>query len=153
MDEDMDISRRLKLVNEKLRQAGDASFSKFDLTGTQVGYLWYILGAGGSMSQKQLETAAGVSHPTIVGIVVRLQDKGYVEVRTDEEDRRNRIISLTDKAVNVTEQLEKGAREMNTRLIRGMTEEDKAELRRLLGIMEENLSGEPPAESRGRAAG
>lgn len=139
MEEVYHIGLQLKMIADKLRQDGDAAFARYGLTGPQVGYLSYILKFGGSLSQKELEKAAGVSHPTIVGVIGRLQKKGYVEVTTDEKDRRNRIVHLTDKARNVTEQLRKGGQEMDARMLEGMTGEEKQELSRLLNIVDANL--------------
>lgn len=140
MTEDHMIMLRMKLITDRIRQVADAAFAEYSLTGPQVGYLNYIRRNGGSISQKELERAAGVSHPTIVGVTARLQDKGYVEIRIDEKDRRNRIIELTDKARNATLQLRKGSEGLNGQLVRGMTPEDETELNRLLDIIDKNLN-------------
>lgn len=140
MEVNLSISLRMKAINEKIRKIGDATFAEYDLTGPQVGYISYIYRAGGSILQKELEKAAGVSHPTIVGVVNRLQDKGYVTVRMGEKDRRKRIISLTEKAVEVNEELKKNYREMNAFLFEGITSDEKREFERFLEIIDTNLS-------------
>ncbi len=140
MEVNLSISLRMKAINEKIRKIGDATFAEYDLTGPQVGYISYIQRAGGSISQKELEKAAGVSHPTIVGVVNRLSDKGYVTVRMGEKDRRKRIISLTDKAIEVAEKLRRDYKEMNRTLFQGMTSDEKEEFDRFLKIIDTNLS-------------
>lgn len=141
MTEEHVIMLRLKLITDRIRQVADAAFAEYGLTGPQVGYLNYIRRNGGSISQKELERAARVSHPTIVGVTARLQEKGYVTIHTDEKDRRNRIIELTDKARNATLQLRKGSEGLNARLISGITPEEEAELNHLLDVIEQNLNG------------
>lgn len=140
MEVNLSISLRMKAINEKIRKIGDATFAQYDLTGPQVGYISYIRRAGGSISQRELEKAAGVSHPTIVGIVNRLQDKGYVTVRIGEKDKRKRIISLTEKAIEVNEELRRDYEQLNTLLFEGMTSDEKQEFDRFLKIIDTNLS-------------
>lgn len=140
MEVNLSISLRMKAINEKIRKISDATFAEYGLTGPQVGYISYIRRAGGSISQRELEKAAGVSHPTIVGVVNRLSDKGYVTVRMGEKDRRKRIISLTDKAVEVNEELRKNYEKMNAFLFEGLTGDEKQEFDRILKIVDTNLS-------------
>lgn len=137
--EDIDISFQLKTINEKIRRMGDETFAQYGLTGPQVAYLRYIQESGGSLSQKELEKTFRVSHPTVVGIVSRLRDRGYIEIRTDEKDRRNRIITLTEKAVEVNESLEQNYVEMNTSILTGLTPEQKQELSRFLSRIDSNV--------------
>lgn len=139
VEEDNSISRKLKSISDRMRQVGDATFAEYGLTGPQVGYLSYIRRSGGSISQRGLEKAAGVSHPTIVGVVSRLQEKGYVTVQTDKKDRRNRIVFLTEKAVSVNESLRENYEEMNAQLLTGLSLEEKRELLRLLAVIDSNI--------------
>lgn len=130
---------KMKCIEDKIRQMGDVVFSSYDLTGSQVGYMSYIRASGGSISQKELEIKANVSHPTIVGVVSRLQKKGFVTVHVDANDRRKRIIQLTDKAKDVTDELKKGQENLNDTLLNGISSEEIEELSRLLNIIYENV--------------
>ena len=49
-------------------------------------------------NQKQLQTMMNVSHPTMVGLVQRLEANGFVTTAPDTMDRRNKIVSLTEEA-------------------------------------------------------
>lgn len=137
--EDINISFQLKSINDKIRRMGDATFAQYGLTGPQVAYLRCIQKSGGSLSQKELEKTFRVSHPTVVGIVSRLRDRGYIEIRTDEKDRRNRIITLTEKAVKVNDSLQQDYDEMSTNILTGLTPEEKRELSRLLKRVDDNV--------------
>lgn len=137
--EDINISFQLKTINDKIRRMGDATFAQYGLTAPQVAYLRYIQKSGGSLSQKELERAFGVSHPTVVGIVTRLRDRGYIEVRMDEKDRRNRIITLTEKAGKVNDRLQQDYDEMSQSILTGLTSGEKQELGRLLKRIEDNV--------------
>lgn len=140
MKEKQSISIKLRRVNDKIRQVSDAAFSEYNLTGPQVGYIGYILDEGGAIPQNELEKKARVSHPTIVGVVNRLQEKGYVEILMDKKDRRKRIIRLTDSAENVLQQLKKKYAEMSSALLKGLSNEEIKELDRLLQKLDDNVS-------------
>lgn len=140
MEEDSRISRQLKSVNDKIRQTGDATFASYGLTGPQVGYISLIMDAGGAMPQNALEKAAGVSHPTVVGIVTRLREKGYVDIEIDPKDRRKRIIRATEKARVVNQDIQDDYEAMSSRLFIGMSQQEKAEFSRCLAIIDQNVS-------------
>lgn len=137
--EDINISFQLKSINDKIRRMGDVTFAQYGLTSPQVAYLGRIRDAGGSLSQRDLEKAFGVSHPTVVGIVTRLRDKGYIEVQTDTQDRRNRIITLTEKAKQVNDRLQSDYDEMSTSILTGLTSQEKLELSHLLDRIDANV--------------
>lgn len=149
MKEAAAVGMQMKWINEKIRQTADSAFSIYDLTGPQVGYLKYIQRAGGSISQRELEKRANVSHPTIVGVVNRLQNKEFVTIEIDEKDRRNRIIQLTDKAKEVSCQLQKQEIELNKQLMQGISNEEEQELHRLLNLMHDNLCKKDKRKERG----
>lgn len=151
-EEEWNIGFRLKYIHEGIRKSADAAFAMYGLTGPQVGYLNLIQEAGGEMTQKALEKRAGVSHATISGVLTRLRNKGYVTIEKDGRDGRNRIIRLTEKARDATEALREGGRRMNVRLVRGLSQEDRQELDRLLGQIGRNLK-EEQLERRGSDAG
>ena len=129
----------LKLISDMMRQAADEAFAQFGLTGPQAGFLHYIVKSGGSLSQKDLEQMSGVSHPTVVGIVTRLQEKGFISISTDPADRRRRIITLTQKAEDVTAHLAEGSALLNDNLVIGLSPSEQKELSRLLQILDHNL--------------
>ena len=98
---DRKVGYMLKLVNDKLRTKADANLLEHDLTLSQSRILRFLGQKGGSATQKEIEDHLGVSHPTVVGLIARLKDKGFVECSMDEKDRRNRIITITEKAISL----------------------------------------------------
>ena len=143
-----DIGLLFKNITDRIRSSADRSFAAFGLTGTQVQYLAYLTQCGGSATQRSLEERFDVSHPTVIGIVSRLREKGFVSVTMDERDRRSRIVSLTQKAHDVDESLGRGRKQMDQRLVEGFSEEEKEQLRAYLlrildnAAMQEEREGE-----------
>lgn len=145
-----DVGFLLKSITDKIHMCADAQFMEFGLTGSQVRYIAFLSSRGGSATQKQLEDYFGVSHPTVIGIVRRLSDKGYVTVRMDERDRRGRIVSMTEHARSVEKNLLEGRLKMEKDLTADMPPEDRKELIRLLLVLNSSMSRRVQALTEGR---
>ncbi len=102
---DRKVGYLLKLVNDKLRTKADANLLEHGLTLSQSRILRFLGQQGGSATQKEIEDHLGVSHPTVVGLIARLKDKDFVQCAMDEKDRRNRIITITDKAISLEKEM------------------------------------------------
>ena len=147
-EQTQDIGFILKTITDRIRSMADRSFAAFGLTGTQVHYLGFLEESGGSTSQRLLEENFAVSHPTVIGIVSRLQEKGFVTVEIDSRDRRNRIVTMTQKAYDVGVQLGAGRREMDRMLVRGFSDAEREQLRQYLCRILDNTEEE---EKKGEA--
>lgn len=118
----------IKSINDRIRQSADQAFSEFGLTGPQVNYLAYLTEHGGSATQKNIEDYFHVSHPTVIGIVSRLKEKGFVCITMDEKDRRGRIVTLTQKANAVRQELNLGRIAMSESILQGFSDSEKEQL-------------------------
>ena len=80
-----------------------------------------------------------VAHPTVVGIVSRLEKNGFLKCYVDEADKRNKIVCLTEKAIDVGEQMNAEI-EMNEKmLLNNLSDDDINSLRRILKTIYKNL--------------
>ena len=80
-----------------------------------------------------------VAHPTVVGIVSRLEKNGFLKCYVDEADKRNKIVCLTEKAIAVGEQMNAEI-EMNEKmLLNNLSDDDINSLRRILKTIYKNL--------------
>ncbi|MGN1023891.1 MAG: MarR family winged helix-turn-helix transcriptional regulator [Lachnospiraceae bacterium] len=142
MEQTQDVGFLLKTITDRIRSMADRSFAAYGLTGTQVHYLGYLEENGGSASQRLLEEHFAVSHPTVIGIVSRLQEKGFVTVEIDRRDRRNRIVTMTRKAYDVGVHLGVGRKEMDRMLVRGFSDAEREQLSRFLYRILDNTEEE-----------
>lgn len=67
------IGYLLKQITDKLKMSADAFFKEKNLTFAQVRVLEYVMGKGGNTTQKFIEEYLDVSHPTVAGIVSRME--------------------------------------------------------------------------------
>lgn len=134
-----EIGMLIKQISFQMRTHADTDLRKCDLTWSQAHLLRHLTRAGGEMSQKQIEKEMETSHPTVVGLVQRLETKGFVESFTDEKDRRVKKVRLTERAYDHQHFMNARFREKEKLMTRGMSEEEVKELIRLLRKLHANL--------------
>ena len=80
-----------------------------------------------------------VAHPTVVGIVSRLEKNGFSKCYVDEADKRNKIFCLTEKAIDVGEQMNAEIEMNEKKLLNNLSDDDINSLRRILKTIYKNL--------------
>lgn len=83
-------------------------------------------------SQRQVAEAIGLPASRIVGLVDRLEARGWIERRPNKDDRRTRSLYLTRKGRAALRRVMSISAEHETALIGSLTESDRTELIRLL---------------------
>lgn len=138
MDE-KDIGRLIKSLNDKLKASADASLKELGLTFSQTLVIEFVCSRGGRATQKEIEEHLQVSHPTVVGIVSRLEKSGFITCFTDERDRRNKVVCAADKALDMLNVIRSGTRETEKRLTEGLSDKELKKLRSMLDRLYKNL--------------
>lgn len=126
-----DVGYLIKNINDKLKVKADADLKGYNLTMTQSRVLAYLGGRGGQATQKEIETFLEVSHPTVVGIVSRMKQNGYVTCWQDE-DKRNKNVMLTPKALSLCADMERHMFETEKRLLAPLNDSEVERLKDML---------------------
>ncbi len=138
---EMPMGLRFSLLHRAFRQQMDRQLSEYDLTGAQfcvLGQLKHLEDQGRSdISQRDLENASRVTHPTMTEIIKRLEKKGFIECRPRPHDRRYKIISSTSMAEKLGEDMRKTEDEVMNWLCKDLSPE---ELDSFLTILDKLLS-------------
>jgi MarR family transcriptional regulator for hemolysin len=79
---------------------------------------------GDGVAQKVLAGRVGIEGPTLVRLLDRMTEDGWLERRESAEDRRCKTVHLTDKARDVIEEIRKVATSLRTELLAGTTAEE-----------------------------
>ncbi len=79
-----------------------------------------------------LEEFFSMTHPAVIDVLKVLEKKGYTTRIVNPEDGRSKIISLTDKAYSMRQELEGLGDEMETIITTNLTEKERETLVRLL---------------------
>ena len=127
-----------KLLDRRLRQ--------YDVSPMQCRTLTYLHEAEGEVNQKQLERHLRVKPSTVNGIVDRLEEKGMVRRSVSEWDGRCRLLSLTEEGRRFHDDFQDVLRQVNDRLERGFSQEEKAVFTDFLLRAARNLADEEETE-------
>lgn len=129
----------IKNISDRMRASGDNALREHGLTFSQAHILFVVENAGGTLAQKNIERILDVSHPTVTGLIARLQEKGFVECGTDPSDRRNKIVTMTEKAYSLANLLRENRRKAEEALLAGLSEEETGQLGQILLRLYANL--------------
>ena len=135
------IGYSVAMANRALRKALDAELGQYGITFAQ----WQVL-AGlaleGETSQVKLAELIGVEGPTLVRILDRMEQKGWIKRKTSSRDRRQKLISPTKKVEGVWKKMIECAHGVRDGAVKGISAKEVANLQKLLKKIKENLNGQ-----------
>ena len=134
-----DVGYLIKSINDKLKVRADAELKQYHLTMSQSRVLVYLRSQGGQATQKEIETFLDVAHPTVVGLVSRMEQNGYVTCWPCE-DGRNKYVKLTPQAEAIDKDMQENMQASEQMLLEPLSPEDRERLRDLLLTVAEHLT-------------
>ena len=134
-----DVGYLIKGINDKLKVKADAELKQYNLTMAQCRVLTYLSSQGGQTTQKEIEVFLNVSHPTVVGIVSRMEQNGYVTCWPCE-DGRNKYVKMTPQAEAIDKDMQENMHTSEEMLLAPLSPEDRERLRDLLLTVAEHLT-------------
>lgn len=134
-----DVGYLIKSINDKLKVRADAELKKYHLTMSQSRVLVYLRSRGGQATQKEIETFLDVAHPTVVGLVSRMEQNGYVTCWPCE-DGRNKYVKLTPQAEAIDKDMQENMHANEEMLLAPLSPEKRERLRDLLLTVAEHLT-------------
>lgn len=137
-----EIGLLIKCINEYIEKDFNNQLKKYDLTVSQVRVLHYLQKSeylGKEISQKDIENYFEISHPTTVGIVKRLETKGFIRCEFNSKDKRTKNIYLTPKASELNDKMELFGQKIDNKIVKDFSEEEKLQLYNLLYSIYNNV--------------
>jgi MarR family transcriptional regulator for hemolysin len=92
-----------------------------------------------SLSQKEIADALGLEAPTLIPILDKLQNDGFIERRVDSSDRRNNRIFLTEKTITIWDITLECATSVLTTALTGIPDERIQIMKEVMEKMWSNL--------------
>lgn len=130
-------------IGYRLRVANQIAIELFaDILGIQTGELKITTGQFAVMStlwekpgmaQSELAQLTSMDMPTLNGVLKRLVARGLVEVTVAPEDKRFRMISLTDTGREIAENLRSQGHIVSNRILEPLSPAERTQLMDLLG--------------------
>ena len=134
------LGPRLRYLNNRITQYMDQQFLALDLTSTQSFILHHLsLHENEAMYPKDIEKRVHLTHPTVSGVLQRLEAKNFIVIEPDRADRRCKRIRLTDRARRCDEAVGQAFETLERLMCSGMSEEEQQTLLRLLDLASANL--------------
>lgn len=149
MKQERYLGSYLRAISNALAQDMQQQTEQLGLTSSQgifLHHLWMRQEANLEPTySKDLEEFFYIKHPTVSGILQRMEAAGFIILKASEEDRRCKAILLTQKALDAHAQIQKHIQTSEARLTEGMTQAEQDCLRSLLKQAATNLGvGERP---------
>lgn len=136
-----DIGMLIKQIDEKLKKKGNAYFSGLGITISQIQVLHFIdMQPQKKTTQKALEDFCGVSHPTINGIIKRLEEKSFVETSITTNGRLSKEVRMTDEGAALLKKTKKSKSLTEKMITKNFENQDINLLRSMLKKIIYNLS-------------
>ncbi len=150
--EDAPLGYKFKRIHEMFRARMNEDMRREDLTCSQMEVLFYLeKHRDHPINQQELCEAVQVSHPTMIGLINRMEEKNLVVRRTDPENRRSRYIEMTPKAQEIMNRTKRQRTRNDEKLVRGFTKEQIKELNLLLAMVYRNMQSDEFLKDEGEA--
>lgn len=122
----------IRVLHSATDQAMTNALASMDLTAAQGPIMGYITHRKGPPCPRDIEEAFQLSHPTVSGLLSRLEKKGFIRLMPDERDRRVKRIHVLPKGLELNETMHATILETEAKLTQGFTDEEKAQFAQLL---------------------
>lgn len=131
--EDLRCIELLKFIGNKLEKNANSDLQKNDITISQFEMLLSLhFSETGRLPLKELERYFGVAQSTAAGIAVRLEKKGLIESAADKNDKRVKLVSITEKGRSICENSKKAMIKGDRLITKELTPQERKEFKRLL---------------------
>ena len=125
-------------------QSMTSALEKMDLTASQGHIMGYLAHRKDPPCPRDIEEEFHLSHPTVSGLLSRLEKKGFLELRPDETDRRCKRVHLLPKGRECLDTMHQTILNNENRLVQDFTPEEKELFSDLLIRAIANMGGGPP---------
>lgn len=137
----------IRILHWRTDQTITDTLEKMGLTASQGRVLGYVAHHPELPCPRDIENDFHLSHPTVSGLLSRLEQKGFLQLRTDPEDRRCKRIYLLEKGKACQTQIHQRIHQHEAQLVQGFTPEEQAQFASLLQRAIENL-GDCPSKTK-----
>ena len=127
------LIKRASLVFDKL---SNQLLAPYDLTGSQFKILMVLYqSSAGSVRQTDIEAKFSMTNPTVTGLVQKLEAKDLVKRMPHPEDRRSKVLVLTDRAIAMKDALLALSDSLEAQMTANLSAEESDQLEVLLARM------------------
>jgi len=140
MQRNIQISLMIKILNNAFKQELNKEIAPLDLSSSQAHVLGYLShNQDKTIFQKNIEEQFNLKHPTVTGILQRLEEKGFIKQIPLETDHRYKQIILTEKSRILHDRITELSLVTVNKFLAGMSVDEVNTLKLLLNKMLANV--------------
>ncbi len=124
-------------------QAVTGALGEMDLTSAQGHVMGYLARCQAPPCPRDVEEHFHLSHPTVSGLLARLEKKEFIELRPDPADKRCKRIYTLPKGRDCHEKIYKAILENEECIVRGFSQEEQDQFADFLTRATRNMGVEP----------
>lgn len=124
-------------------QAMTNALTGMELTAAQGHVMGYLAHRKDPPCPRDVEEVFHLSHPTVSGLLSRLEQKGFIALRPDEKDRRCKRIHILPKGEECLELMHNTIADNEERMVRGFTQEERERFAEYLRRAISNMGASP----------
>lgn len=132
---------RLKMLHFYTDQAITNALAEMELTSAQGHILGFLTHRKEPPCPRDIEEAFHLSHPTVSGLLSRMEKKEFIAIRPDEQDKRCKRIFLLPKGEACSQKIHQTILATENRLTQDFTPEEQEAFTRLLDRAIQNMGG------------
>lgn len=134
---------RIRVLHWCTDQTMSDTLAQMDLTAAQGHIMGYLSRQSEPPCARDIAEAFQLSHPTVSGLLSRLEKKGFIEFRPDEQDRRSRRICILPKGLECHNRIVETIHANEQRMVQGFTAQERQQFMELLDRAISNMGGNP----------
>tara|TARA_A100001015_G_scaffold320973_1_gene449429 strand:+ start:261 stop:683 length:423 start_codon:yes stop_codon:yes gene_type:complete len=133
------VSSLIKRISRRVVKAVTADLEMLKLKDAYTYFLMELWKEEG-LSQAYLYKKIGIEQPTAVRTLDRMERDGFIVRKPSPTDRRSQLIFLTKRSKDLKPSIEQLIKELNQKILKGFSFEEKVKLISYLERISENLS-------------
>ena len=124
-------------------QSMTAALETLELTASQGHIMAYLAHQSQPPCPRDIEAEFQLSHPTVSGILSRLEQKEFIALRTDPQDRRCKRIYILERGWQCHQLMHETIERNEQKMVENFTPEERALFSALLQKAIRNMGGHP----------
>lgn len=133
--------RLVRILHWCTDQAMTQALAEMDLTAAQGHIMGYLARSTAAPCPKDLEQVFQLSHPTVSGLLARLEKKEFIRMEPDPEDRRCKRIYMLPKGQECTQRMRSIIMQNEQQMVQDFSPEEKALFKNYLERAIANIGG------------
>jgi len=133
----------LRILHWCTDQSVTNALETMELTAAQGHIMGYLAHLDQPPCPRDIEKEFQLSHPTVSGILSRLEQKGFIQLRTDPDDRRCKRVYILPKGKQCHALMHSTIAANEERIVAGFTPEEQELFGQLLQRAITNMGGSP----------